>query len=208
MMAPYVLRKNKVLIVTPSALVRGQIYDDYSNLKTLKNIGVFSQDIKTPKVFEAKKMYSKEYEKIISDSDITIATHKVAVSISEEEISNKFDYIIIDEAHHVPALSWQKILKNISNVPSLLVTATPFRLDRKEIKGRQIYNYPLSKAYKDGIFGEIIFNPIEEAPEKDRLIALEAERVFLNDKEQGYDHYIMVRTDTKSKAKELEELYG
>ena len=93
-------------------------------------------------------MYSKEYEKIISDSDITIATHRVAVSISEEEISNKFDYIIIDEAHHVPALSWQKILKNISNVPSLLVTATPFRLDRKEIKGRQIYNYPLSKHIK------------------------------------------------------------
>lgn len=207
MMAPYVLRKNKVLIVTPSALVRGQIYEDYSNIKTLKNIGVFSQDINPPKIFEAKKLYTKEHETSINDSDIVISTHKVAVSISEQEISNSFDYIIIDEAHHVPALSWQKILVNMSNTPSLLVTATPFRLDRKEIKGKQIYNYPLSKAYKDGIFGEIIFNPIEESSEKDRLIALEAERVFLNDREQGYDHYMMVRTDTKSKAKGLEELY-
>ncbi|MFQ7076433.1 MAG: DEAD/DEAH box helicase family protein [Clostridia bacterium] len=31
---------------------------------------------------------------------------------------------MIDEAHHVPA-TWQRILKNMINVPSLLVTATP-----------------------------------------------------------------------------------
>lgn len=207
MMAPYVLRKNKVLIVTPSALVRGQIYKDYSNLNTLKNIGVFSQDVETPTIFEAKKLYSNEYDNLINDADVVIATHRVAVSISDKEISNTFDYIVIDEAHHVPAPSWQTILKNMTNIPSLLVTATPFRLDRKEIKGKQIYNYPLSNAYKDGIFGEIIFNPVEEGPEKDKLIALEAERVFLNDRKQGYDHYMMVRTDTKEKAKKLEKLY-
>lgn len=56
MMAPYILRKSKVLIVTPSALVRGQIYDDYSKLKTLKRIGVFSKEIVAPRIFEAKKL--------------------------------------------------------------------------------------------------------------------------------------------------------
>ncbi|HFD6749671.1 TPA: DEAD/DEAH box helicase [Enterococcus faecium] len=207
MMAPYVLRKRKVLIVTPSALVRGQIAEDYSKLATLKDIGVFSSGIKPPIIFESKKMYSEEHDLSINESDVVIATHKVAVSISEQTLSKSFDYIVIDEAHHVPAASWQKILMNMSGIPSLLVTATPFRLDRKEIKGKQIYNYPLSRAYKDGIFGEIIFNSIEEAPDKDRLIALEAERVFLNDGEQGYDHYMVVRTDTKKKAQELEKLY-
>ena len=70
-----------------------------------------------------------------------------------------------------------------------------------------VYNYPLSKAYRDGIFGSISFIPIDEAPEKDRLIAIEAERVFLNDRADGYEHYLMVRTDTKEKAKGLEKLY-
>ena len=93
------------------------------------------------------------------------------------------------------------------NVPSLLVTATPFRLDKKEIKGKTVYNYPLSRAYKDGVFGEIMFNPIEEGTEKDKRIALEAERILLNDRESGYDHFLMVRTDTKDKAKELNEKY-
>lgn len=207
MMAPFVLRKSKVLIVTPSALVRGQIFDDYSNLRTLKRIGVFPKETSAPKVFEAKKLYSDNQIEKIKEASVVIATHKVAVSISSESISTSFDYIIIDEAHHVPAPSWQSILNNMPNIPSLFVTATPFRLDRKDIKGKQIYNYPLYKAYRDGIFGEIIFHPIDEAPNKDQLIALEAERVFLNDRNMDLDHYMMVRTDTKDKAKLLENLY-
>ena len=95
----------------------------------------------------------------------------------------------------------------MKHAASLLVTATPFRLDKKEIQGSQIYNYPLSKAYRDGIFGSISFLPIDEAADKDKLIAIEAERVLLNDRSDGYEHYLMVRTDTKDKAKGLEELY-
>jgi len=207
MMAPFVLRKSKVLIVTPSALVRGQIFDDYSNLRTLKRIGVFSKEVSAPKIFEAKKLYSNDQLDKIKEASVVIATHKVAVSISSESIRKSFDYIIIDEAHHIPAPSWQSILNNMPNISSLFVTATPFRLDRKDINGKQIYNYPLYKAYRDGIFGEIIFQPIDEAPNKDYLIALEAERVFLNDRKMGLDHYMMVRTDTKDKARLLENLY-
>ena len=213
MMAPYVLRKNKVLIVTPSAMVRGQICEDYEKLKTLKKIGVFTTEAQNPIVFEASHEYPSdeipqdEYNKRIKESDIVVATHQVASTISGVNISNTFDYIIIDEAHHVPAPTWQKILLNMKHASSLLVTATPFRLDNKEIKGDYVYNYPLSKAYRDGVFGEIVYIPIEEAPDKDKLIAIEAERIFLNDKELGYKHCLMVRTDTKEKAKRLEELY-
>ena len=207
MIAPYLLKKNKVLIVTPSAMVRSQIANDYASLRTLKEVGVFSKDTDTPKVYEAEHMYSQEDEDSILNANVVVSTHRVAASISEDEIKNAFDYIIIDEAHHVPATTWQRILKNMIGTPSLLVTATPFRLDRKEIKGKIVYNYPLSRAYKDGIFGEIMFNSIDEGPEKDKRIALEAERVLLNDRESGYEHSLMVRTDKKNKARELEKLY-
>lgn len=207
MMAPYLLKKSKVLIVTPSSMVRSQIASDYASLKTLKNIGVFSKNIKTPIVYEAKHLYCDSDDKKILNANVVVATHQVASSISEEEIREKFDYIIIDEAHHVPAATWQRILKNMETTPSLLVTATPFRLDKKEIKGKIIYNYPLSRAYKDGIFGRIMFNPIDEGPDKDIRIALEAQRVLFNDRENGYEHSLMVRTNTKGKAKELEKIY-
>lgn len=188
-------------------MVRGQIVDDYKQLKTLKAIGVFCNDVTPPIVYEAEHLFSAEQINDISDADVVIASHQVAASISESEIKLLFDYVIIDEAHHVPAPTWQKIINNMKHAASLLVTATPFRLDKKEIQGTHIYNYPLSKAYRDGIFGSISFIPIDEAPDKDILIAMEAERVLLNDRADGYDHYLMVRTDTKEKAKGLEELY-
>ena len=207
MMMPYLLQKNKVLIVTPSSMVRSQIANDYENLHTLKYIGVLSKETKTPCIYEAKHLYDKNDESNILGADVIIATPQVAASISEEEIRTTFDYVIIDEAHHVPAPTWQRIVKNMINIPFLLVTATPFRLDKKEIKGKTVYNYPLSRAYKDGIFGEILFNPVEEGPEKDKRIALEAERILFNDRESGYEHFLMVRTDTKNKARDLEDLY-
>jgi len=207
MLAPYILQKNKVLIVTPSAMVRGQIADEYRTLRTLKKIGVFDVDVTPPTIYEAEHLFDEEQLDNILSADVVIASHRVAASISSNTIKNQFDYIIIDEAHHVPAPTWQEIIHNMSHAASLLVTATPFRLDKKEIQGSHIYNYPLSKAYRDGIFGSIRFIPIDEAPDKDRLIAIEAERVLLNDRSDGYNHYLMVRTDTKEKAKELEELY-
>lgn len=207
MIAPYLLKKSKVLIVTPSAMVRNQISSDYANLRTLKYVRVLPKEINAPIIFEAKHLYNSDDDEKISKADVVIATHQVASSISEAQIRKKFDYLIFDEAHHVPAPTWQRIIKNMAGISSLLVTATPFRLDRKEIKGKIIYNYPLSKAYKDGIFGEILFNPIEEGPKKDTRIALEAERILLNDRENGYEHFLMVRTDTKAKAKKLENLY-
>lgn len=208
MLAPYILLKTKVLIVTPSTMVRGQIADEFTRLKTLKNIGVFDLTIEAPHVYEMEHLYSVDQDSNIAVADVVIASHQVAASLSDSAVKSQFDYVIIDEAHHVPAPTWQKILTNMKHASSLLVTATPFRLDKKEIHGTHIYNYPLSKAYKDGIFGAITFIPIEEAPEKDRLIALEAERVLQNDRADNLDHYLMVRTDTKEKAKTLEILYG
>lgn len=207
MMAPYILQKEKVLIVTPSAMVRGQIAEEYRELKTLKHIGVFENSVATPVVYEALHLFTSEQTDDIRAADVVVASPQVAASISESELKGSFDYLIIDEAHHVPAPTWQRIVQNMSHTGSLLVTATPFRLDKKEIEGTHIYNYPLSRAYRDGIFGSIVYIPIDEAPDKDRLIAIEAERVLLNDRADGYEHYLMVRTDTKDKAKGLEEVY-
>ena len=207
MMAPYVLARKKVLIVTPNVMVRGQIYDDFRFLRTLKRIGVFDNEVLPPNVYELKEMYSEKKRTCIQSADVVIGTPQVSLSLSLDKISRQFDYVIVDESHHVPAKTWKQILENMNQADHLLVTATPFRLDRKEIKGQHIYTYPLSLAYKDGIFGEVTYIPIEEGPDKDKLIAIEAERVYINDRSQGLNHSLLVRTNTKSKARDLEAIY-
>lgn len=207
MMAPYIVHAKKILVVTPSVMVRGQIYEDFSNLITLKGANVFPETLIPPKVYELKNKYSDVVREDVEIADVVVASPPCALSLSESAIKSIFNLVLVDEAHHVPAKTWQKILINMNEASHYLFTATPFRSDKKEIKGEILYSYPLSMAYRDGIFGEITYIPIEEAPDKDKLIAKEAERVFFDDRQKGYDHYLMVRTDTRKKAKGLEQLY-
>lgn len=211
MLAPYLINSSKVLIVTPSAMVRSQIYEDYKDLRTLKKAKVFRDSIKPPEVYELKNLYRDYENNNISKSEVVIATHICARSLSEDKnIKLLFDTVVIDEAHHVPAKTWAEILRNMNHCKKLLFTATPFRLDKKEVKGEIIYSYPLSKAYEDGVFGEITYCPVDESSiiPKDVLLAKKAEEVFKKDKESGFEHYLMARTDTREKAKALELIYS
>ena len=208
MMAPYLLRKRKVLVVTPSKMVRSQIVDDFSELRTLCKANVFKDNMRKPCVIEMEHKYSDEYQETLEKSDVIIATPSCALSLSETEWArNNIDLVEVDEAHHSPAKTWQQILVNLSRATHILFTATPFRLDRKELTGEIIFDYPLSKAYEDGIFGEIQYIPVESDDNNDIRIAKKAEEILLNDRNAGYEHYLMVRTDTKENALALADVY-
>lgn len=208
MMTPFILQSKKVLVVTPSRMVRGQIFDDFSKLVTLKRANVVDEEMNNPNVVELEHLYTVQQLSICEKADVIVTTPQGAMSIIEDDnLRTMFDLILIDEAHHSAASSWKEILISTDHAKQILFTATPFRLDNKELKGKMIYRYPLSLAYRDGIFGEITYIPIEEDEAKDLLIAKKAEEVFYADREQNLKHYLMVRTDTKEKAKDLEKLY-
>ena len=61
-----------------------------------------------------------------------------------------FDLIIVDEAHHNIADSWQKVLGHFPEAKVLHLTATPFRSDAREIHGDIIYRYPFRSAVNKG----------------------------------------------------------
>jgi len=63
---------------------------------------------------------------------------------------NFFDMIIIDEAHHAEAESWKKVINRFPNAKVILLTATPFRSDRKELKGELVFRYPFRSATLKG----------------------------------------------------------
>lgn len=208
MLTPYLIRKQRVLVVTQSKMVCGQIAEDFSELRTLCVANVFNTSIKKPNVFELEHLYTKEYQKDLEQADVIVATPSCALSLSESDWAKEnIDLVEVDEAHHTPAKTWQQILVNLSVATHVLFTATPFRLDRKELSGEIVYDYPLSKAYEDGIFGEIQYVPVESGMDNDLCIAKRAEEVLLNDRKAGYEHYLMVRTDTKVSAEKLEKLY-
>lgn len=213
MMLPFILRATRALVITPSRLVRGQIAEDFEALRTLREIGVLPNDIALPRVLELSERINslqdwealREYDVIVGTPNCTSPGYE-GIPIPPGDL---FDLLLIDEAHHSPARTWITLLDSLKTARRALFSATPFRHDRSEIPGRFVYNYPLARAFSDHIFGRIAFvqvNPAE-GQSGDIAIALRTAEVFDEDRRAGLNHYVMVRTDRRSRAEQLAELY-
>jgi len=150
MMLPFVLKSVRTLVITPSKLVRGQIFEDFESLRTLREIGVLPDGISLPRVLElSERIQSPEDWEDLRQYDVIVSTPN-CTSPGHEAIppppADLFDVLIIDEAHHSPARTWAALLDSLRSTRRALFSATPFRRDRAEIRGRFVYNYPLSRA--------------------------------------------------------------
>lgn len=211
-LSAYLLKAKRVLVISSSVLVRGQIFEEFSQIKTLKDANVFHSEIPFPKVKEIKSPIKSidEWESLKEYDVIIGIPNSINEGINEYLKPEKdfFDLILVDEAHHVPAFTWSNIIKHFVSANKIFFTATPFRRDKKEIEGRVVFNYPLSKALEDKIFGKIGYYPvITDLENKDLAIALETEKVFNEDKNKGFKHFIMVRAESKEESENLIKLY-
>ncbi len=115
--------------------------------------------------------------------------------------------IIIDEAHHIPAETWQYILKQFKNTKNILFTATPFRRDKKILPGTQVYAYPLSKAIENEYYEKISYLPIEINPNenKDVVLAKKAKEQFNILKNKNSDIKMLIKVESKENAKSIKK---
>ena len=89
------------------------------------------------------------------------------------EIRDNFDLVIVDEGHYEPAVSWSRGVREF-NLPTLLLSATPYRNDYKSfrVRGRYLFNFPHAQAIERKIIrpAEVILPAVE--PEGDRQAAV------------------------------------
>jgi superfamily II DNA or RNA helicase len=205
-------RAKRVLVLSSTRMVREQIVKDFSSLDVLKKINAIDEG-ECPKVFEVKKNILSE------DNWVNLEQYDVVISIPSRLVKNAkqfkpdyelFDLILIDEAHHYAAKTWGSVMELFPEAKKVLFTATPFRRDKKYIDSKIVYNYPLSRAVEDKIFGKVEFVAVEASDaDKDIVIAKEAAKILLQDRngEHRYNHSIMVRTSSKEHAIKLEDIY-
>ena len=213
-MSAFLLRANRVLILTPSRLVRAQIAEEASALGVLKHAGVLPELFEAPKVREVKERVTtpEAWEEVLK-ADIVVATPQCVspgIATVAKAPDGSFDLVLMDEAHHSEAPRWADILDSFKDSRRLLFTATPFRRDKRELRARIIFSYPLRLAHEDKIFGDIEFAPVlpSAGESHDVALARAAEALLGVDQKAGLDHRLMVRTDTKSRADELKAIYS
>jgi superfamily II DNA or RNA helicase len=138
----------------------------------------------------------KEWDEILSNHDVVVGipgTLNKIEDLASTLPADSFDLILVDEAHHSRARSWANLLNHFADINQVLLTATAFRNDRKDIKARLVYNFPLKLAYERGLFSEIQYIPVNtdsipDQQDRDIEIAKKTERVYQSHKEFGHNY--------------------
>jgi DNA repair protein RadD len=149
---PFGIAEGRVLVIAPNLTIRDGLYDamDITNRQKCfwRKAGVLSHD----------QMMAGPLACTLDSGNLSVATksHIVITNIQQLAINvdkwlnqfpaNFFDMIIIDEAHHSAAASWQKVIEHFPSAKVIHLTATPFRSDRQEIDGEVVFRYSFRSA--------------------------------------------------------------
>lgn len=85
-------------------------------------------------------------------------------------IRDSFDFVVVDEGHYEPAISWSQGVREL-NLPTLLLSATPYRNDYKSfrVRGRYVFNFPYAQSVDNMIIRptEIVI-PVQDTAQNDQ----------------------------------------
>lgn len=204
---------HKVFVVVPFDALRNQTYRKFKSLGLLPILGVVPNDINLPIVNKVtKKLTDDEWIALIEKSNVIVTTMALASKVSETvkgKLRSEISYLFVDEAHHSEAETWTQFITIFPPSHVLLFTATPFRNDGQRLKGKVIFNFSLKKAQEQNYYEQIKFVQIMEYAQEDadRSLAKKAVSILKNDLAQGYDHILMARCKSISRAKQVFEYY-
>jgi superfamily II DNA or RNA helicase len=208
---PFLIRTKRTLVVVPTRLLRDQIDAEFRSLSILKRVGALPEDHPTPTVCRVDhRMSTIEAWQALEAFDVAVGTPAVLSHLIEgvaEPPPGLFDLLLFDEAHHLPATTWRGIHLHHKQ-RSALVTATPFRRDRRQLPGAVVYHYTLRKAIADGVYEPVAFVPVDQNGDPDRAIADRAIERLRDDAHAHDGSLLLVRTDRVAHARQLVELYA
>ena len=161
--APFGVARGRVLVLTPNLTIKrgverslraldsdGQPSRDNFYLKC----GVFAEPHHLPRFVSLSKGLVNREDCLRADMVISNVQQMARwLRVLDNDF---FDFIIVDEAHHDPASTWQIVGDHFSAAKKLLLTATPERADGKALSGETVYRYKLSQAISNGYVKNVV----------------------------------------------------
>lgn len=150
--APFGICKGRVLIITPGHVTKKSIA---KTIETLDENFWINSDV----LFNIEdNPILISFENDVLDSELQkadiIYTNVQRINSTNGLLSkvaaNHFDMIIIDEAHHAAADSWQRAIQYFHGAKILHVTGTPYRGDGVIVPGKRIHETKLSEVMEKG----------------------------------------------------------
>ncbi len=211
---PFALKAERVLIVTPSQVVRRQIARQFATLAILRQTRALAPFDGFPDVRSlGTQVRSADQWPLMRRHDVVVTTPQCVSPAYKRVVpppSGFFDLLIVDEAHHEPAKTWRALIEHFAGTRRLLLTATPFRRDRRGISGEIAYWYSLHDAIADGVYAPIHFRGVRQGPNEsaDDAVARTAIARMNSVEHRNARTQLVVRTDQINDALRLRELYA
>lgn len=146
--APYGVSDGRVLIITPGLVTKKSVVKTLHPLED--NFWINYDVLFDPEDLPVVEEYDVDMlrSSLIKCNFVIANVHKLYEQNPNSLLNvvprDFFDMIIVDEAHHSVANTWQTALDYFPNAKRLHVTGTPFRGDSQELPGEEIHNTPLS----------------------------------------------------------------
>ena len=153
---PLGLAEGRAIVIAPNLTIKDGLYDAMNITNRQKcfwrKTGVLNKD----------QMVLGPLACTLETGNISVATKSHIVITNIQQLAtnvdkwltqfpdNFFDMIIVDEAHHSAAASWQKVIERFPFAKVIHLTATPFRSDRQEIDGELVFRYSFRSATLKG----------------------------------------------------------
>jgi superfamily II DNA or RNA helicase len=152
---PYAVGARRALVIAPGTRIRGQLAGDLranSPTNFYERCGILSADGDFPEA--AVVATGRVNLDDIRNCDVAIANiQQIAGDENrwlDELDQDFFDLILVDEAHHNTAASWQQVKRRFPNARIVNFSATPTRADGGVMEGQVIYSFPVLRAIEAG----------------------------------------------------------
>ncbi len=159
--APFGIAKGRVLVIAPNLTIKDGIFESLDVTNKQKCFW------RKRNILTEEAMIGGPFATTLDTGNLSVCEKSHFVITNVQQLATNpekwlqqfprdfFDMIIVDEAHHSPAASWQKVHEHFKDARVINMTATPFRGDAQEIQGDLIYRYPFKKATFKGYIKRI-----------------------------------------------------
>ncbi|MHC2466324.1 DEAD/DEAH box helicase [Bradyrhizobium embrapense] len=153
--APYAVGARRALVIAPGTRIRGQLGADLrSNSETnfYERCGVIGAQDRFPEtvIIESGRVNRDD----IQNCDLAVTNIQQIAGTENRWLDGLdpdfFDLVLVDEAHHNTATSWQQVKQRFPRARIVNFSATPTRADGQVMEGRIVYSFPVLKAIEAG----------------------------------------------------------
>jgi superfamily II DNA or RNA helicase len=152
---PFAVEARRVLVIAPGTKIRAQLGDALranSPTNVYERFGILAGGDQFPEVVivESGRVNLDD----IRHCDMAVANIHQIAGAENRWLDNLerdfFDLVLVDEAHHNPAASWQQVKQRFPAARIVNFSATPTRADGQLMEGEIIYSFPVLRAIEAG----------------------------------------------------------